>query len=428
MNEEERLNKNKRISLTKKNTAERHAMMDVRTFDVKIQENKCSAVQLEALKVIFLEQKWYKNHILNWLRAEEGRRLTMFDTGIKEITKKDKDMNDVPVLIKILPAQSRQCLVSRMIANMKTISSLRKNGLQKGGKLGFSKEETIIDYKQYGLSHKIISSKRIKLAGIPKTVPANGLEQFIGLPGVEFANARLIRRGTGYYVQFVCYLPKEKEKEKINQTLGIDFGCQTAFTLSTGEKIDVKVPESGRLKKCQKKLAKKQKGSENWKRELAKVRKEHQRIANRKADKANKLAAKFCQYRTVVIQDEQIKSWHKGGHGKAVQHSVLGMVKAKLLLKDNVVVLSKSAPTTKLCAKCGAWHDELSRRDRTFICGCGESGDRDVHAARNMVWFYENNVGVGRTKFKRAEMESLVRKAIALQNQTLSMKHEASAL
>lgn len=54
--------------------------------------------------------------------------------------------------------------------------------------------------------------------------------------------------------------------------------------------------------------------------------------------------------------------------------------------------------------------------------------DRDIHAAQNMVWFYENNVGVERTKFKRMEMEALVKEALASSNQLLSEKHEAMGL
>ena len=36
-------------------------------------------------------------------------------------------------------------------------------------------EETIIDLKQYGFSHKILSSKRIKITGISKSLIVNGL-------------------------------------------------------------------------------------------------------------------------------------------------------------------------------------------------------------------------------------------------------------
>lgn len=143
---------------------------------------------------------------------------------------------------------------------------------------------------------------------------------------------------------------------------------------------------------------------------------------------ANKLVHKFCQYETAVIQDEQLSNWHKTGHGKAAQHSVLGGVKSKLKTKNNVVVLSKPVPTTKLCTKCGVWHDELKVWDRTFKCDCGVEMDRDIHAAQNMGWFYENNVGVERTKIKRVEMETLVDAVLNSESQLLSEKHEDSIL
>ena len=403
--------------------------MSVKTFDVKIQENQLLKQQKDALKTIFLEQKWYKNYILNWCEQDENNKITKFNTKQNQITKKDKDMNDVPVSIKYLSASQRQCLVSRMYANIKTLHTLKTKGLQKPGKLKYSKKETIIDLKQYGMTHKIISSKRIRIQGIAKSMVVNGLNQFINIPGIEFANARLIHRATGYFVQFVCYVPKEnKTQKKIEKTIGIDFGCSTAFTTSEGKKISASVPESERLKKLQKRQAKKQKGSKNWLRTVKQVKKEYQKITNRKNDLANKIVHEFNQYQTIVIQDEQLRNWHKNGHGKAVQHSVLGRVKAKLLLNPNTVVLERTVPTTKLCTKCGQWHDEIKVWDRIFKCDCGVEMDSDIHAAQNMVWFYENNVGVERTKVKRMEMKALVDQVIAMENQLLSVKYEDSSL
>ena len=424
-----RLEKNKKISQTKRETIERHKSMSVKTFDVKIQENQLSKQQKEALETIFLEQKWYKNYILNWCEQDENNRITKFNTKQNQITKKDKDMNDVPVNIKYLSASQRQCLISRMYANIKTLRTLKTKGLQRPGRLRYSKEETIIDLKQYGMTHKIISSKRVRIQGIAKSMVVNGLDQFINIPGIEFANARLAHRATGYFVQFVCYVSKEnKTQKKIEKTIGIDFGCSTAFTTSEGKKILASVPESERLKKLQKRQAKKVKGSKNWLRTVKQVKKEYQKITNRKNDLANKIVHGFSQYKTVVIQDEQLKNWHKNGHGKAVQHSVLGRVKSKLLLSPNTVVLGKTVPTTKLCTKCGVWHDEIHVWDRTFKCEFGVEMDRDVHAAKNMVWFYENNVGVERTKVKRMEMKALVDQALDKENQLLSAKYEDSSL
>ena len=427
MTEQERLEKNKRTSESKRSTIERHSNMLCKTFDVKIQWNQCSKAQKEALERVFLEQKWLKNYILNWSENPENK-INKFDIKQKVITKKNAKMEDEKVTLKYLSSQAKMALVSRLYSSIKTLHTLKSKGIQKCGRLKYSKEETVIGLVQPNVSYQLKSRKRIKIQGLGKAFPINGADQFFDVEGLEYANARLIHRATGYYVQFVTFVPKEQPKKKIQETLGIDFGCSTAFTLSNGEKISANVPESERLKKLQKQQAKKVKGSKNFQKAVKKVRKEYQKITNRKNDLANKIVAKVCQYETVVVQDEQLKGWHSGGHGKAVQHSVLGRVKTKLKSKPNVVVLGKTVPTTKLCTKCGQWHDEIKVWNRTFKCDCGVEMDRDIHAAQNMVWFYENNVGVERTKVKRVEMEALVKEALASSNQLLSEKHEAKRL
>ena len=124
-----------------------------------------------------------------------------------------------------------------------------------------------------------------------------------------------------------------------------------------------------------------------------------------------------------------MSNWQKSRHGKAVQHSIIGKVKAKLKTMPNVVVLGKTIPTTKLCTKCGKIHDEIRVWNRTFKCDCGVEVDRDVHAAQNMIWFYENNIGVERTKFKRTEIEALVDAALrGSESQLSSVKPEDSNL
>lgn len=427
MTEQERLEKNKRISESRHSTIERHSNMLVKTFDVKIQWNACSKAQKDALERVFLEQKWLKNYILNWSENPENK-INKFDIKQKTITKKNAKFEDEEVTLKYLSSQAKIALVSRLYSNIKTLHTLKSKGIQKCGRLKYSKEETVIGLVQVNVSYQLKSRKRVKIQGLGKAFPINGSDQFFDIEGLEYANARLIHRSTGYYIQFVTYQPKQQSKEKIKETIGIDFGCSTAFTISNGEKISAQIPESERLKKLQKQQAKKVKGSKNFQKAVKKVRKEYQKITNRKNDLANKIVAKVCQYETVVIQDEQLKGWHSGGHGKAVQHSVLGRVKIKLKSKPNVVVLGKTVPTTKLCTKCGQWYDEIKVWNRTFKCDCGVEMDRDIHAAQNMVWFYKNNVGVERTKVKRVEMEALVKEVLASSNQLLSEKHEAMEL
>lgn len=408
--------KNARIAEKRAATFLKRKGQVCRVFTVKIQENKLSSRQKEELKMMFVEAKWLKNAILQWSRENPENRISEYDTKKKTVVHKDKDMNDVEVELKYLPAQVKQCVQAEMISSIKTMMKLEKKGVQKGGKLKFVKKVKSLNLKQYGISHKILSSKRIRIAGVSGSIRVNGLEQFVAIPGIEYANAKLLNTPSGYYVQFTTYIDKDKteHKETNGETIGVDFGCQTSLTLSSGEKINVQIQESERIKRLSKRLNRRQKkGSKNWYRTVSLIQKEYQKMTNRKRDKANKIVAKLNEYDRVVIQDDSLHGWHKGGHGKKVQHSVLGTVKAKLKQNPRTVVLDKSMPTTKLCSNCGRFNDSIKLWDRTFRCQCGVEEDRDVHAAENMVWFYENNVGVGRTELKRVEMEALVDSALS---------------
>lgn len=207
MTEQERLEKNKRISETKRSTIERHSSMLIKTFDVKIQWNACSKVQKEALERVFLEQKWLKNYIIYWSENPENK-INKFNIKQKKITKKNAKFEDEEVELKYLSSQARMALVGRMYSNIKTLHTLKEKGLQKCGRLKYSKEETVIGLVQPNVSYQIKSSKRVKIQGLGKAFPVNGMKQFINIPGLEYANARLLKRPTGYYIQFVTYQPK----------------------------------------------------------------------------------------------------------------------------------------------------------------------------------------------------------------------------
>ena len=244
----------------------------------------------------------------------------------------------------------------------------------------------------------------------------SGLDQIIGSVPYEIANAKLIGRNGDYYVnltifydavEYEKYRRKKYDKPYINKQIGIDFGCETSFTLSNGEKLNSYVEETDHLKRLQRKLNRQKKWSNNKWKTILKIRKEYQRLTNLKDDYANKLVYRFLtENEQIIIQDEQLNAW-KRRHGKKIQHSVLGRVKAKLIQHNGqVIVLNRFVPTTKLCRDCGHIHSTIKVWDREFVCpSCGVVYDRDVHASENMVWIYNNLVGVDGTEFKRADFE-----------------------
>lgn len=428
MEEVARSTKNINISIAMSATHEKRKQQTCRIFTVKIQENKLSEKQREQLKMIFVEAKWLVNAAIRWAESEENK-IWNFDAKTKTVIKKDKDFNDVEVKLKYIGSQQKQSVIAEMLSNIKSLASLKKSG-KKIGKIKYRKEVKSLDLKQYGNTYKILLNGRMKLQNISGKVHVNGLKQFVDIPGIEFANAKILNTPLGYYVAITTFQDTSKiqKKETNGKILGIDFGCTTSFVTSEGEKIACSVQENDRLKRLQRKFARQKTKSKRREKVKGLIKSQYQKLSNRKNDLANKIVAKFNCYETIVIQDEQLSNWQKSGHGKAVQHSVLGRVKSKLMKNPKTVVLSKTVPTTKLCTNCGIIHDEIKVWDRIFNCICGVSMDRDVHAAQNMIWLYENNVGVGRTKFKRMETEALVNSALSRKNQLLSLKCEGATL
>lgn len=240
--------------------------------------------------------------------------------------------------------------------------------------------------KQVGTTYKIRGSKA-RIQNVPGWVRVRGVAQ---LEGTELANAKLVRRPDGFHLLVTTYrftdeIPSQIKHEGV---VGVDFGVKTSFTLSTGEKFDIAVGETERLKRLQRKLARQQQGSNNYKKTQDKISREYQHITNRRDDIANKLSHEILGYEQVFMQDENIAGWRsKRGYvrgGRKIQRSVLGRVKTRLMANPRVTVLGKHVATTATCI-CGVKTKHAPDK-RVFVCAsCGYKDDRDIHAAKNMV-------------------------------------------
>ena len=376
--------KKSKIRETKRLTSLRRQDQVVKVFECKIVEKRLNKKQREELERLFLEGKWFYNHILNM--KKNGVQLRDINTtSIKTVRKLDKDQNELSEDLLCLSSQEKQAIISRMISNEKTIKSLVKNGFQNHGQLQFKSELTCIPLKQYGNTYVFKSFNKVRIAGISGTVLVRTGNQL--QIADELANANLVRKPDGYYLKVTAFINKENWKaiQTNGKEIGLDFGIKTSITTSEGEKLDVSVEESERLKMLQKQLFRRIKGSNNRRKTIKLIQREYQKLSNKKQDKANKIVSKLKKYYRIYMQDEQISNWHKGLFGKQVQHSCLGTVKAKLKMLPQTVILNKWIPTTKLCPDCGKLLD-LSLADRTITCECGHVEDRDIHSAKNMIF------------------------------------------
>jgi transposase len=403
MDNETRLKKNENIRLSMLRTKAKRQNQICRVFRVKIDESALSKRQKEQIKMLFVEAKWIANDCIRWANSNPENKIWQYKLE-STVIKKNKDFEDETVTLKWLGSQMRQSVVSELVSNIRGLAARKKNG-GKIGCLKYKKEYNSLNMKQYGTTYSIRNSKYMKVQNIHGTVRVRGLEQFMYIEGIEYANAKLIQTPLGYYIAITTFIDKDKIEKKIknDNIIGVDFGCSTAFITSEGEKIDCSFQESDRLKRLQRKRSKQVKGSKGRYKTNLLIRREYTKMSNRKRDFANKTAAYLYSNGTVVMQDEQLNKW-KIGHGKKVQHSCLGLVKGILKRQSNCVVIDAFIPTTKFCTNCGSII-EMPLYKRIFKCRCGIKEDRDIHAAQTMVWMYNNifKVGMGHTDLKRVE-------------------------
>ena len=387
--------KNAQIKATLLATKERRKTQKCFVFSTKIDYRKLNKSQKEQLQMLFVEAKWVYNDIINHLQDNELSSWNDKKTSVRVKLKDGSFVENPLIYFKSAMMQGMKSLVGD---SLNSLAEKKKKGY-KVGKLKFKSSFNSIPLKQFGNTHRIKSLSKVGITGISGNFRVHGLEQFADNPNAEIANAKVIKKPDGYYIHWTVYIDKNKLPviHKNDEVIGIDFGCGTSFTFSDGHKEDFKLKEPECLKKLQRSLARKKryetgkKHSNQYKSVQKKLDRAYQHLANIKNDKANKLCHRLQTYKQVVIQYENLRGWSKGGHGKAVQHSILGRVKKKLKTTDNVHVLSRFAPTTKLCFHCGELHNEIKLWDRVFRCDCGVCCDRDIHAAQCMVWMYLND-------------------------------------
>lgn len=405
--EEARLDKNRRIKESIKATKARRKTQTCSTFDLKIVGNKLSRTQREALTRVFLEAKWLWNECI-----ASGDPLSYKPRKNVLVKTKNGAMDEREY--RTLGSQMKQSLVKTIHSNIKTLATLKKQG-RKVGNVGFTDEVRSLGLPQPETTYRIRGQKA-RIQNIPGWVRVRGVKQ---LEGWEQAKAVLTSEADGWHLHVTCYMDKEeynkrREAKKLapvkNTVIGLDMGVKTAITCSDGTEYDVMVGETDRLKREQRKLNRKKKGSNNRRRNRMRIRLAYMRQRNRLNDAANKITAELLRNEIVFMQDEQVKAWQRR-YGRKTQHSVLGRVKNRLARHTSqVVTLSKWEPTTQLCPTCGK-KTKIPLKQRTYKCAyCGYKAPRDVKAAQTMVWMgqskYSDKIPSEQGEYKPVENAS----------------------
>ena len=245
-------------------------------------------------------------------------------------------------------------------------------------------------------------TKKIQIPKFLKTKKSDNRIKFVLSRRVKegkIGTATVSRNCCGqYFISFIVHTneqyPEFNKQITKDNSLGIDFGLKHFLNFSNGEKIDS--PEYfkkllTKLKKEQRKLSKKQKGSKNKEKQRLKVAKVHQKIHNQREDFLHKLTTslvKESQFDVFCMEDLNLKGMSKVW-GRKVSDLSYYTFQTMLTYKclkygKKVIKIGRFEPSSQICSNCGH-RQKLSLEDRIYKCPhCGNEIDRDTNAAINI--------------------------------------------
>lgn len=188
--------------------------------------------------------------------------------------------------------------------------------------------------------------------------------------------------------------PKTKVIEET--AVGIDLGIKDYAILSDGTKYgNPKFLEKGQRKLAilQKKFARTKKDSKRHEAMRMKVARQYRKINNRREHFLHDISSAIINnYDTVCLENLNIKGMVKNHYlANSIQSAAWGEFKRQLEYKaewngKNIITIGRFEPSTKTCSHCGYVNNEITLKDRSWVCpNCGTRHDRDVNAAKNIL-------------------------------------------
>lgn len=190
-------------------------------------------------------------------------------------------------------------------------------------------------------------------------------------------------------------LPEKQKYICENEIIGIDLGLSHILISSDGNKYDnprFLKRSLANLRRKQKALSRKKKGSKNRAKARLLVAKAHERTANNRNDFHHKLSKRLIdENQAICVETLKVKNMLKNANlAKHIADAAWGDLLCKLEYKSkwygkHFIAIDQWYPSSKTCASCKHKQNNITLNVRYWVCDhCGTKHDRDVNAALNI--------------------------------------------
>ena len=336
-----------------------------------------------------------------------------------------KDNLDRPKFKRKLPKELRETkypwlgddtIAEALMQSLRNCESAYSNffksikGNRKGRKVGYPKfkskkqhkdsftlysirKEGLIDFKARTVFIPKLKDTRFRIAN--STLKSKWIDWFLEARPL---NMTLSKNACGEYW---CSILFEKEQDleqniRLSNSVGLDFSPSSLYVDNNNNTAPNYKPykqiNKKKLTKLQRRLARKQKGSNNREKARVKLARFEKHISDSRKDYIEKETLRLVKtYDVVGIEDLNLQGMMKFSHNaKNYVDTSWYTFTQKLIWKsqfyDCIVVKSdRFYPSSKTCNTCGYINHNLTLKDRKWTCpNCGSEIIRDANAGKNL--------------------------------------------
>jgi putative transposase len=243
-------------------------------------------------------------------------------------------------------------------------------------------------------------------------LPKIGWVRYINSRKIEGAakNITVRRDGERWYISVQTEYEIEDPIHNSDTEVGIDMGIAQFATLSDGTvipSINSYAKHQTQLRKEQRKLSRKTKFSNNWKKQVKRVQKCHRRVRNVRNDFLQKATTEISKNHALVVV-EDLKTTNMSKSASGTKENPGKKVKAKAGLNKSIldqgwsefrrqleykqqwrggkVIAVQPQYTSQKCSECGNVSAASRPSQAKYACvACGHEENADMNAAKNIL-------------------------------------------